>query len=109
VTALRFLNTEQVNYMDKHHRFADRDQIQDYLREEAPQALRKLQIDLEDPKSYELAMTTSADGQHYQITLQHNSDPNDQNTRCQNAFFTDDAGLIYLGRPLGCDPESAAY
>lgn len=70
VIALRALNTEQYNYLERNHRFADREQMLSYLREEEPGLLRKLPIDLEDQTSYQLAITTSADGQHYQITLQ---------------------------------------
>jgi hypothetical protein len=103
VIALRFLNTEQVNHLEKNHRFADRDQMLSYLQEEEPGALRKLPVNLQDASSYSLAITTSADGQHYQITLQRNATPG----ACQNAAFTDDRAVIYLGRALGCDSTTA--
>jgi len=107
VIALRYLNTEQVNYLEKNHRFADRDQMLSYLREEEPGALQKLPVNLQDASSYSLAITTSADGQHYQITLQRNPTAKDQNGACQNAAFTDDKAVIYLGRALGCDSTTA--
>ena len=95
VIALRLLNTEQYNYLDRNHRFADRHQMLSYLREQEPGLLRKLPIDLEDQTSYELAITTSTDGQHYQITLQRTAAPDDKTAACQNAAFSDDKGLIY--------------
>jgi len=107
VIALRFLNTEQVNSLEENHRFADRDQMLSYLREEEPGALRKLPVNLQDASSYSLAITTSADGQHYQITLQRNATADDRNRACQNAAFTDDRAVIYLGRALGCDSTTA--
>ena len=107
VVALRYLNTEQVNYLEKNHRFADRDQMLSYLREEEPGALQKLPVNLQEGSSYSLAITTSADGQHYQITLQRNSTADHQNGACQNAAFTDDRAVIYLGRAIGCDSTTA--
>jgi len=59
VIALRLLGTEQYNYPDRNHRFADREQMLSYLREQEPGLLRKLPIDLEDQTSYKLAITTS--------------------------------------------------
>lgn len=106
VIALRALNTEQYNYLERNHRFADREQMLSYLREEEPGLLRKLPIDLEDQTSYQLAITTSADGQHYQITLQRTAPPDDKTAACQNAAFSDDNAFIYLGRVIGCDPAT---
>jgi hypothetical protein len=106
VIALRALGTEQYNYLDRNHRFADREQMLSYLREQQPGLLRKLPIDLEDQSSYELAITTSTDGQHYQTTLQRIAAPDDKTAACQNAAFSDDNGLIYLGRVIGCDPAT---
>jgi len=106
VIALRLLNTEQYNYVDRNHRFADRHQMLSYLREREPGLLRKLPADLEDQTSYELAITTSTDGQHYQITLQRTAAPDDKTAACQNAAFSDDKGLIYLGRAIGCEPST---
>lgn len=107
VIALRILNTSQYNYLDKYHRFADRDQMLSYLQEE-PRSLRKLSFDLGDEKACNLVITTSTDGQHYQISLGRKAALDDEKVACQNSAFTDDRGVIYLGRPLSCDP-SAAY
>jgi hypothetical protein len=63
-------------------------------------------INLENPKPYELTITTSADGMHYQITLKRPSDMKDKNTWCRTAAFSDDAGLIFLGSVIDCEASS---
>jgi hypothetical protein len=63
-------------------------------------------IDLENPKPYELTITTSSDGMHYQITLKRPSDMNDKNTWCRTAAFSDDAGLIFLGSVIDCEASA---
>ena len=63
-------------------------------------------IDLENPKPYELTITTSPDGKHYQITLKRLADSNDKNTACSHAAFSDDGGLIYLGSVIDCESPS---
>jgi hypothetical protein len=106
VVTLRALSTEQYNYLDRNHRFADRDQMLSYLREQEPGLLRKLPIDLEDQTFYKLAITTSTDRQHYQITLQPTAAPDNKTAACDNAAFSDDNGFIYLGRVIGSDPAT---
>jgi hypothetical protein len=59
-------------------------------------------IDFENSRLYELAITTTPDGMHYQITLRRPIDTNDKNTWCRTATFSDDSGAIFLGVPLGC-------
>jgi len=68
VNALRLLNTHEYSYKNENGRFADRDQMLSYLRQK--ELLSRSQIDLENPKPYELAITISSDGMHYQIALQ---------------------------------------
>jgi hypothetical protein len=58
--------------------------------------------DLESPKPYELAIDTSSDAIHYQITLKRPPDMNDESTWCETASFSDDAGLIFLGAAINC-------
>jgi hypothetical protein len=65
---------------------------------------RKAVIDLENPKPYEVEITTSSDGEHYQITLK--PDMNDKSTWCKAAAFSDDAGVIFLGAALDCDASA---
>jgi hypothetical protein len=64
--------------------------------------LSKAPIDLENPQPYELTVTTSPDGMHYQITLKPQYDPNDKSAWCKTAAFSDDGGLIFLGSALDC-------
>jgi|SRR6516225_3745976 hypothetical protein len=106
VITLRLLNTEQANYWETNHRFADRDQIVSFLRQD--RCLKNSPIDLENPKLYGLTVITSADGLHYQIALGPNFDPKDESTWCKTVAFTTDQGVIYLGKALGCD-ASANY
>ena len=67
---------------------------------------REAVIDLENPKPYELEITTSRDGEHYQITVKRTPDMNDEGTWCQTAAFSDDAGVIYVGAGLDCEASA---
>jgi hypothetical protein len=124
VSTLRFLNTEEYLYRHESGRFASRDELLTFLRtkgllSQSPTALAKptprfasqeetkgpsseSPLDLENPQPYELTITTSSDGMHYQITLKRPSDMNDKNTWCRTAAFSDDAGLIFLGSVIDC-------
>jgi hypothetical protein len=101
VNALRLLNTQEYSYMHENRRFADRDQMLAFLRQNGPSS--KSPIDLENPKPYELSITTTSDGMHYQITLQRPSDMNDKSTWCRTAAFSDDRGVIFLGQAIDCE------
>jgi hypothetical protein len=104
VNVLRTLNTAEYSYRGEIGRFADRDEMLAFLRKRGD--LSRSSIDLENPNPYELAITTSQDGTHYQITLKRASDMNDKNTWCKTAAFSDDRGVIFLGLALGCEaPE----
>ena len=46
-------------------------------------------------KDYRLSLVESADGQHYQISLHPISG-------CGVSFFTNESGVIYQGKALGC-------
>ncbi len=100
VNALRVVNTSQVDYYHETGRFANREEILTFLRTRG--TLSKSSIDLENPQPYELVVTTSLDGMHYQITLKRPSDMNDKSTWCRTAAFSDDAGVIFLGSALDC-------
>jgi hypothetical protein len=101
VNAIRLLNTNEFSYKHENGRFADRDQMLAFLRQK--DLLSKPPIDLENPAPYELAITTTSDGTHYQITLQRPSDMNDKSTRCKTAAFSDEKGVIFLGQAIGCE------
>jgi hypothetical protein len=101
VNALRLLNTHEYSYKNENSRFADRDQMLSYLRQK--ELLSRSQIDLENPKPYELAITVSSDGMHYQIALQRPSDMNDKSNWCKTAAFSDEKGVIFLGQAIDCE------
>lgn len=100
VNALRLLNTEEYSYQHEVGRFADGEEMLNFLRKKG--TLTRSPIDLENPKPYELAVTTSPDGKHYQITLKRPSEMNDKSTWCKTAAFSDDAGVIFLGAATDC-------
>ncbi len=100
VGAMRTLNTAEYSYMQENGRFAARDEMLTFLRRKS---ILSKSIDLENPNPYELAITTTSDGMHYQITLQRPSDMNDKTTWCRTAVFSDDRGVIFLGQALGCE------
>ena len=101
VNALRLLNTQEYEYQHERGRFATLQEMLSFLR--TKDILSKAPIDLENPKPYELVITTSPDGMHYQITLKPTADPNGKNAVCRTAAFSDDSGLIYLGSVIGCE------
>jgi len=101
VDALRLLNTQEYSYMQANQRFAALAEMLTFLRQR--DILSKSPIDLENPKPYELAITTTSDGQHYQITLQRPSDMNDKTTWCSTAAFSDERGVIFLGQAISCN------
>src|SRR5215471_2418359 len=101
VNAIRLLNTHEVSYRHENGRYADRDQMLAFLRQKG--LLSKSPIDLENPTPYELAIATSPDGTHYQITLQRPSDMNDKSTWCKTAAFSDEKGVIFLGQAIDCE------
>jgi hypothetical protein len=94
VNTIRILDTHEYSYRHEAGRFATRGELPRFLRKK--NLLSKSPIDLESPKSYELAIVTSLDGMHYQITLKRPSDMNDKAMWCKTAAH-DDAGIIFLG------------
>jgi hypothetical protein len=46
-------------------------------------------------KDYEVSVVVSADGQHYQVSLLPSAG-------CARALFSNESGLIYEGKGLGC-------
>jgi len=100
VGVLRTLNTAEFMYRGDNGRFADRDQLLVFLKQKGPSS--KFLIDIENPGPYELAITTTADGMHYQITFQRPSEMNDKATWCKTAAFSDERGVIFLGQAIDC-------
>jgi len=101
VGALRTLNTAEVVYQRETGRFAHREEILAFLRKGIIE--NHSPIDLENPKPYELAITTSPDGMHYQVTLKWPYDPSVKNCAYRAAVFTDEAGVIFIASALGCE------
>ena len=104
VGVLRTLSTAEYSYRQETGRFAYLEEILTFLRKK--DTLSRSPIDLENPKPYELTITTSPDGMHYQITLQRPSDMNDKTTWCKTAAFSDDRGVIFLGSAIGCESST---
>jgi hypothetical protein len=104
VNAVRLINTEEVSYKHENGRFAEREEMLSYLRNK--NHLSRSPIDLENKKQYELAITMSADGRHYQIAVKPNFDVNDKKTWCTRAAFSDDTGVIFLGSALDCEGQT---
>ncbi len=104
VAVLRILNTAEYSYRQETGRFAHLEELLTFLRKKG--TLSWSPIDLENPKPYELAITTSPDGTHYQITLLRPSDMNNKTTWCKTAAFSDDRGVIFLGSAIGCESST---
>jgi hypothetical protein len=104
VAVLRILNTAEYSYRQDTGRFANLEEMLTFLKKKG--TLSRSPIDLENPKPYELAITTSLDGMHYQITLQRPSDMQDKSTWCKTAAFSDDRGVIFLGSAIGCEAST---
>ena len=100
VNSLGFLNKQEFFYRVKNHRYASGEELIEFLRQKG--ASSQSPIDLENPKPYELLITTSPDGMHYQVTVQRLPNRNDIGTWCRTAAFSDDSGVIFQGSDISC-------
>lgn len=98
VNTMRILNTEEVTYSSTNHRFASREELLAFLRQE--NVLGKSPLDLDNPAPYQVQITTNPDATHFQISIR--PDFNDKSTSCRTAVFSDDSGIIFLGQAIGC-------
>jgi len=97
---LRTLNTLEYNYKEQYGRFGDRDQLLMFFRKSgATEGAGRL----EHLQPFELSVTTSPDGAHYQISLTPTQNDANKEVWCDKAGFTDERGLIFLGTALGCE------
>ena len=100
VVILRMLNTLEYNYQDEHGRFGDRGELLAYFRQTG--ATEKADR-LDHLQPYQLTVTTSLDGGHYQISLTPLLDKDNKEAWCDKAGFTDERGVIFLGEGLDCE------
>jgi hypothetical protein len=97
---LRTLNTLEFSYRDQYGRFGDREQILAYFRESgATKGMERF----EHLQSFQLSVTTSSDGAHYQISLTPLLDDANKAGWCDRAGFADERAVIFLGTSLGCE------
>ncbi|MHB8541842.1 MAG: tRNA (N6-threonylcarbamoyladenosine(37)-N6)-methyltransferase TrmO [Candidatus Acidiferrales bacterium] len=102
VNAVRLINTAQAGYKHAHGRYATWDElyrsgIMANDRKRSPQ-FSGLQLagGPEVVEGWTLAMIVAADGQSYELSLRNLQD------KCQFSFFSDQRGLIFQGKVIGC-------
>lgn len=100
---MRFLNTYEYRSADKNKGFGSLGEFLGWLQETGKINEAPLSFSAESLKSYELRITATPDGKHYQISLLRASDMHDSSTWCKPAAFTDDRGVIFLGLAIGCE------
>lgn len=99
---LRTLNTLEYNYQERYGRFGDREQLLAYFRQSgATYGADRF----EHLQSFQLSVSTSSDGAHYQISLTPLQDDVNKEGWCDKAGFTDERGVIFLGEGLGCEEK----
>lgn len=103
VDAMRFLNTYEYTYFHDNKRFASDDEFLSWLQRTGKINEAPMSFSAEGLKPYELRITATPDGQHYQASMIRISDMNDNSTWCKSATFTDDRGVIFLGLAIGCE------
>jgi hypothetical protein len=97
---LRTLNTLEYNYREHYGRFGDREQLLAYFRQSgATEGIARL----ENLQSFQLSVSTSSDGAHYQISVTPLLDDANKESWCDKAGFTDERGVIFLGEGLDCE------
>jgi hypothetical protein len=100
---MRTLNTAEYAYKhaNRNHKFGNKEEIAEFLRTEGKDS-RPL-MDIENPTPYEIDIVTTADGSHYSITIKPAPDKDTHISPCGFAAFSDDVGVIYTGKALGCE------
>jgi hypothetical protein len=105
VGTMRTLNTAEYAY--KHgnadHKFGSKDEIAEFLRAEGKDSPSLMEI--ENPAPCEIDIATTADGSHYWITIKPAPDKDTHISPCGFAAFSDDMGVIYTGKALGCEED----
>jgi hypothetical protein len=105
VGTMRTLNTAEYayKYANANHKFGSKEEIAEFLRTEGRDSPPL--IDIANPAPYEIEIVTDADRTHYWITIKPRIDPTTNTRSCGPAAFSDDVGLIYLGKALGCEGD----
>jgi len=100
---MRTLNMAEYayKYANTNHRFGNKKEIVEFLRIEGKDSPPLM--DIENPAPYEVAIVTTADGSHYSITIKPGRDKGTDTWGCGFAAFSDDVGMIYTGKALGCE------
>jgi hypothetical protein len=101
VGTMRTLNTAEFayEYANANRKFGNKEEIAEFLRTEGCDSPPL--IDIANPVPYEIEIVTDADRTHYWITITPRIDPTTNTRGCGPAAFSDDVGLIYLGKALG--------
>lgn len=105
VNWMREINTRQLNFRLANHRYADGGQLMKFAQTKHFNVITS-ELNSSALAPYPLLITLSPDGMHYQATIIRPSAMNDKATWCKTAVFSDDSGLICLGRNIGCPDES---
>jgi hypothetical protein len=103
VGTMRTLNTAEYayKYASANHKFGSKQEIAEFLRTEGRESPPL--IDIANPAPYEIEIVTDAERAHYWITIKPGVDPATKMRGCGTAVFSDDVGLIYTGKALGCE------
>jgi hypothetical protein len=105
VGTMRTLNTAEYAYKfaNTNHKFGSKENIAEFLRTEGRDSPPL--IDLANPAPYEIDIITDADRTHYWITVKPEVDPATKMRGCGPAAFSDEVGVIYTGKALGCEDD----
>jgi hypothetical protein len=103
LAVIRSLNTLEFNYREQQGRFADREQLLAFFRDQgATTGLEKL----EHLQPFQLSVIASPDGAHYQMSLTPSLEETNKNGWCDKALFTDERAVIFAGEGLGCEDST---
>ncbi len=104
VNWMREINTRQAEFQMANKKYADAAQLRAFAQErQHPVLTTELAPSALAP--YTLEINVSADGAHYLATIKRPSDMKDKSTWCKTAVFSDDSGLIYVGKNIGCSDK----
>lgn len=104
VNWMREINTRQVTFYMANKKFADAGQLITFAQQKHYSVIQN-ELTPSALAPYTLQINVSSDGTHYQASLKRPSDMKDKTTWCKTAVFSDDSGLIYIGKNIGCDEE----